>query len=82
VGYSERYHYDPLTQVQTITFRFVPEDGRAPFETVLTHRMFFPMELHLALEAAGFVVQSVQGDFLGRPAEPDDTEAVYTARLR
>ncbi|MBI5515658.1 MAG: class I SAM-dependent methyltransferase [Deltaproteobacteria bacterium] len=82
VAYSERYHYDPTTQVQTVTFRFVPEDGTPPYETVLTHRMLFSMEVKLLLEATGFALESVHGDFHGGALTDDATEAVYTARRR
>jgi SAM-dependent methyltransferase len=63
VRYHERFAYDPLTQLLSMTFRFTPTDGSPPWETELVHRQWYPEELRTLLHYAGFRRQKWSADF-------------------
>jgi SAM-dependent methyltransferase len=69
VRYHERFDYDGWTQRLTMTFRFTPVDGSAPWETELVHRQWFPRELASALEHHGFPRQRWTADFTSHPPD-------------
>lgn len=81
--YREYFHYDPMTQIQTIVMDFEhPDDGASSFCTPLTQRQFFPAELEALLHYNGFVVESQTGDFSGEPITAATESQVLVTRLR
>jgi SAM-dependent methyltransferase len=81
-AYAERFAYDPLKQLQTITMQFQrldkPSEER---EIVLVLRSFFPAELQALLHYNGFRVLSHQGDFAGEALAADSESQVVLAGL-
>jgi SAM-dependent methyltransferase len=81
-AYAERFAYDPVKQLQTITMSFQrldkPSEER---EIVLLLRSFFPAELQALLHYNGFRVLSHQGDFAGEPLAADSESQVLLAEL-
>jgi SAM-dependent methyltransferase len=81
-AYAERFAYDPLKQLQTITMQFQrldkPSEER---EIVLVLRSFFPAELQALLHYNGFRVLSHQGDFAGDALDADSESQVVLACL-
>jgi hypothetical protein len=81
-AYAERFAYDPLAQLQTITMQFQrldkPSEER---EIVLVLRSFFPAELQALLHYNGLRVLSHQGDFAGEPLDADSESQVVLAAL-
>ncbi len=67
VRLAERFHYSPQRQILSTWSRFEPEDGSKPWEVVLTHRQFFPVEMQALLRAHGFGVQHWSADFSSEP---------------
>jgi SAM-dependent methyltransferase len=85
VEYSERFHYDPIKQVQHVTMRFSPARPGAPrsarpVEVLLTQRQIFPNELRALLALGGLDLDRRCGDFTGRPLSPDDSQEIVFAR--
>nr|MBA3413407.1 hypothetical protein [Actinomycetota bacterium] len=74
---------DPLAQQATREIRaYMWRDGSlvAEEEHVLTETFYFPHELVLLLERAGFVDVEVRGQHADRPPSADDDQLVYLAR--
>lgn len=67
VDLAERFHYSPQRQVLSTWSRFVPQDGTEPWEVLLTHRQFFPLEMRALLRFHGFTVQRWSADFSAQP---------------
>lgn len=63
VRYAERFHYSPQRQVLSTWMQFAPVDGAEPWELLLTHRQYFPLEMRLLLEHHGFSAQEWTTDF-------------------
>lgn len=82
-AYAERFAYDPLTQLQTITMQFQrldkPSEER---EIALVLRSFFPAELAALLHYNGLRVLSHQGDFAGATLDADSESQVVLATVR
>jgi len=81
VRYKEYFEYDPVTQVLLVRMCFRPK-GKKAFETVLTHRQFFPAEWEALMHYNGFVIEERYGDFHGGPLVKESEEMVYVARKR
>ncbi|HET8936648.1 MAG TPA: class I SAM-dependent methyltransferase [Polyangiales bacterium] len=81
-AYAERFAYDPLKQLQTITMQFQrldkPSEER---EIVLVLRSFFPAELQALLHYNGFRVLSHLGDFAGEALDANSESQVVIAGL-
>jgi SAM-dependent methyltransferase len=92
VRYEEQFRYDPVSQVQHVTIRFIPERGGAgtkkaarpakPQEILLSQRQIFPAELRALLALGGLELQARHGDFTGRPFGQDDGVQIVTARAK
>jgi SAM-dependent methyltransferase len=68
--YGESFDYDPVRQIQHVTFCFDdPLDDARSFVTPLTHRQFFPAELEALLHYNGLRVVERFGDFSGGPLD-------------
>ena len=79
--YSEVFHYDPDTQVQTVWMQFEhPETPSKSFTTPLTQRQFFPAELRALLHYSGFRVEQHLGGFSREPLGPRADSQVIIAR--
>jgi len=77
VGYTERFAYDVIQQVQHVTMRFEPEGTAHPaFEVLLSQRQIFPVELRALLALGGLKMARRHGDFTGRPLGPDDPQMI------
>jgi SAM-dependent methyltransferase len=63
VRYAEASHYDPLTQVRSVTMALQREDGTLERAIPLAQRQFFPAELEALLHYNGFEVEQRYGDF-------------------
>lgn len=63
VRYAERFHYSPQRQVLSTWLKFEPLDGSEPWELLLTHRQFFPLEMRALLTFHGFTEQRWSSDF-------------------
>lgn len=81
VRYSERFEYDMATQLLTVRMRFEPKD-EPPFEQVLFHRQYFPMEWEQLLWANGLEITERWGDFHGTPFGRDSDQLVCVAKRR
>lgn len=79
-AYAERFAYDPLQQLQTISMQFQrldkPSEER---EIVLVLRSFFPAELQALLHYNGLRVLSHHGDFAGEALTADSESQVLLA---
>jgi hypothetical protein len=83
VRYAERFQYDPLRQLLTITMEFEPQSAPAKkWQTQLAHRQFFPQELEALLHYNGLEVVEVHGDFLHEPPDKDAEMLVYHCKRR
>ncbi|MFN8590927.1 MAG: class I SAM-dependent methyltransferase [Thermomicrobiales bacterium] len=74
---------DPLTQRHTkqIRIRLWRGDNLIQEEEgILAANLYFPQELLLMLDVAGFAGVEVRGDYSDQPAGPDDMMLVYIAR--
>ncbi len=81
-AYSETFHYEPVTQIQTITMHF-KRTGRAsaPFTIALRQRQFYPAELKSLLHYNGFKVLSHAGGFRNeRLQKNSDSQVLVCAR--
>lgn len=80
--YRERFEYDAITQVQTVTMYFEPVSEEAPVRTqTLTHRQWFPAELEAALHYEGFEVLERFGDFDRGPLDELSESQILVTRL-
>ena len=78
VRYAERFHYSPLRQVLSTWMRFEPSDGQPPWEILLTHRQFFPLEMEALLCCHGFDRHTISADFT--PAPPTAQADILVVR--
>jgi SAM-dependent methyltransferase len=79
--YRENFRYDPVRQIQLITFVYQAEDDPNDVRTVpLTHRHFFPEELLALLDAQRFAVEARYGDFDGTPLDACSESQILVAR--
>ena len=79
VRYAERFRYEPLSQVLTVTMEFEPLDGER-WETPLAHRQFFPQELEALLHYNGLAIVDLHGDFGFEPPDSDTETLIYHCR--
>jgi SAM-dependent methyltransferase len=80
--YGERFEYDPVTQVQTVTMYFESAaDPRRVVTHTLTHRQWFPAELEAALHYHGFEIVERYGDFERGPLDELSESQVLVTRL-
>jgi SAM-dependent methyltransferase len=79
--HSEASHYDPATQVRTVTMLLEPVDGQGPARAIpLTQRQFFPAELDALLSHNGFDIEDRYGDFEYGPLLGTSASQVIVAR--
>jgi SAM-dependent methyltransferase len=79
----EASHYDPTSQVRTVTMLFEPDDARVASRAIpLTQRQFFPAELEALLLYNGFEIEAHHGGFGAGPIELRAESQVVVARLR
>lgn len=78
VRYAERFHYSPQRQVLSTWLQFSPVDGTEPWELLLTHRQFFPLEMRALLASHGFTEQTWTSDFTdAAPSATSDVLVVH-----
>jgi len=83
VRYGERFHYDPLSQVELVDMVFEPvKRPRARWVTPLAHRQFYPQELEALLHYNGLEVVCRHADFEAKPPTRDATTLIYHCRAR
>ena len=81
--YSERFDYDPATQVQLVEMRFeCVTDPEEVHIVPLAHRQFFPAELRALLQLGGFEVLRVDGGFGREPLDSYAESQVVLCRPR
>lgn len=81
--YSTNHDYDPVRQISLIRMYYDPADrGGGGFVVQLSQRKFFPIELLLLVEAAGFDVVERWGGFAGEALGPGCETQVIVARKR
>lgn len=80
VRYAERFHYSPQRQVLSTWLQFAPLDGSEPWELLLTHRQFFPLEMRALLTFHGFTEQHWSSDFTD--AAPSAASDVLVVQVR
>lgn len=81
--YAERFEYDPVSQVQWVTFLFSdPKTSKLQYAIPLAHRYFFPQEMLAALRYAGFEVESLTQDFTDEPLSDEAESMVFICRKR
>ncbi len=79
VRYAERFHYSPQRQVLSTWLQFTPVDGSEPWELLLTHRQFFPLEMRALLAFHGFTDQKWTSDFTdAAPTAMSDVLVVHS----
>ncbi|MBN2054849.1 class I SAM-dependent methyltransferase [bacterium] len=71
--------YDPITQVNHITWYYRSDDGRT-WNATLNMRIFFPEELTALLEADGFEIVQRFGDFDRGPPKTDSPKQLVICR--
>lgn len=79
--YGERFAYDPVTQIQTVTMIF--EEIDPPHRVVtqtLTHRQWFPAELEALLHYEGFEIVERFGDFERGPLDEYSESQILVTR--
>jgi SAM-dependent methyltransferase len=83
VRYSERFDYDPLTQVLYVNMEFEPQ-GRPSeaWSTPLAHRQYFPRELEALLHYNGFRITKMHADFTQDPPDRSVGTLIYHCALR
>lgn len=83
VRYAERFHYSPQRQVLSTWLQFAPVDGSEPWELLLTHRQFFPLEMRALLTFHGFTEQQWTSDFTeAAPSATSDVLVVHAQVAR
>ena len=83
VRYSERFDYDPLTQVLFVTMEFEPLGRPADaWTTPLAHRQFYPRELEALLHYNGLRVVDIHADFARQPPDRESGTLIYHCALR
>lgn len=82
--YGESFHYDPVTQVQTIqmVFEDAVDRRRPPVIVPLAHRQLFPAELEALLHYNGLELVDRWGDFARGPLDQYSESQVIVAKLR
>lgn len=82
--YGESFHYDPVTQVQTIqmVFEDAVDRRRPPVIVPLAHRQLFPAELEALLHYNGLELVDRWGDFSRGPLDQYSESQVIVAKLR
>lgn len=81
--YSTNHDYDPVSQISLIRMYYDPADrGPGGFVVQLSQRKYFPVELLLLVEQAGFEVIERWGGFSGQPLGPGCESQVIVARKR
>lgn len=79
----EASHYEPRTQIRTVTMLLQPIDGNGPAQVIpLTQRQYFPAELDVLLATGGFEELARFGDFERGPLTPASETQVIVARMR
>jgi SAM-dependent methyltransferase len=79
----EASHYDPVSQVRTVTMLFESDDASVASRAVpLTQRQFFPAELEALLLYNGFEIEARHGGFGSGPIELRAESQVVVARVR
>ena len=79
----EASHYDPVSQIRTVTMLFQPDDAKVASRVVpLTQRQYFPAELEALLLYNGFEIEAHHGGFSSGPIEIRAESQVVVARLR
>jgi SAM-dependent methyltransferase len=83
VRYSERFDYDPLSQVLFVTMEFEPLGSpAAAWTTPLAHRQFYPREIEALLHYNGLRVVDVHADFATQPPDRESGTLIYHCALR
>ncbi|MBK9071657.1 MAG: class I SAM-dependent methyltransferase [Myxococcales bacterium] len=81
--YSTNHDYDPVRQISLIRMYYDPADrGGGGFVVQLSQRKFFPVELLLLVENAGFEIVERWGGFAGQPLGPGCENQVIVAKKR
>jgi SAM-dependent methyltransferase len=79
----EASHYDPVSQVRTVTMLFESDDAAVASRAIpLTQRQFFPAELEALLLYNGFEIEAHYGGFGSGPIELRAESQVVVARLQ
>lgn len=79
----EASHYDPVSQIRTVTMLFESDDpGVASRAVPLTQRQFFPAELEALLLYNGFEIEARHGGFGSGPIDLRAESQVIVARLQ
>lgn len=79
--YSTNHDYDPVSQISLIRMYYDPVDrAQQGFVVQLSQRKFFPIELGLLVERAGFDVIERWGGFARQPLGPGCESQVIVAR--
>ena len=90
-NYSERSAYDAVRQLNQMWLYYTrvtppPNDKNCPYPkeyTIqLSHRYYFPMELELLLETAGFDPLVRWGDFKGTPLQEGAESMIYVCQKK
>jgi SAM-dependent methyltransferase len=81
VRYAERFEYDSLRQILLIRMEFNPVDGSRSWTVPLTHRQFFPQEMHALLLHNGFDDIVWSADFTDQLPGPDVDSLVVSCRV-
>jgi len=78
IRYSERFDYEPLSQVLYVNMHFEPQGrpGEA-WSTPLAHRQYFPRELEALLHYNGFRISTVHADFTHDPPDRSVGTLIY-----
>ncbi|MCC6750694.1 MAG: class I SAM-dependent methyltransferase [Deltaproteobacteria bacterium] len=76
--YTTNHTYDPVTQIVLVNIYYDPPPGEAGASHVvrLAHRQYFPQELRMLVEVAGFRVERCFGGFDGEPLDGDSESQV------
>lgn len=80
VKYTERFNYDPASQVLFVSMELTPVDGTAPWGQPLAHRQFFPQEIEALFHYNGLTLESVWGGFEEEPLDRFSDVAVWSFR--
>lgn len=81
--YSERFSYDPVSQIQRVSLGFtdVSKTTHSPNVpdkiTPLLHRQFFPQEMEALLHYNGFKIKRRWGDFELKPLSAESESQIY-----
>jgi SAM-dependent methyltransferase len=90
-NYSEQSAYDPVRQLNQMWLHYTrvkpaPNDTQCPYpkeySIQLSHRYYFPMELNLLLETAGFDSLVRWGDFKGTELQDGAESMIYVCQKK